>query len=227
MSNDERLRILVVDDDPDLRGAIVAALVAAGHEVQDASNGAVGLEKALLARPDVVVTDYIMPVASGGALIESLRMLMRPPPSLVAISAYPGAAQWCAENGVEVFLAKPFMRESLLNAVEYAGRRLRESPPTSGSGLHRTVRSACVMAVGDAAEDLESSLPTAIRHARVVVVDSPDEAMQILQQLIPELVVVSDNPEHLGVKLYAESHGIPCVTREKDRTARHPHAHVA
>jgi len=215
-----RRSVLIADDDEVLRQAMVEVLEEEGHLLHQASNGAVALEKALLIRPDVVVVDYMMPIASGAAFIESLRAIVRPAPAIVAISGFPGAARWCAENGVEVFLAKPFLLASFLHAVEHACDRTQDASPSSSSGLRIAVRTACIMAVGEGAEDLNATLPTAIRHARVVVVDSPDEAMQILREIVPELVVLGDDPSHQRLRRYAEARGIPCISREDARPSR-------
>jgi CheY-like chemotaxis protein len=216
-NQDERLCVLVVDDDSVLRATMVDALGLDGYVVHHASNGAVGLEKALLVRPDVVVAEFVMTVVGGAELIESVRTLLRPTPAIVVMSAFVGAARWCDDNGVEVFLAKPFSLDSFLLAVAHGGARMLESHASSRSGLRAVVRSACVMAVGEAAEDLHSTLPAAIRHARVVVVDSPDEAMQILGELAPELLVVSADPKYAHLKMYAALRGIPCIVREDPR----------
>lgn len=66
-------RILLVDDDPGARELAKARLVAAGHEVTTAGDGREGLDKAVAAPPDLVVTDVQMPLADGWALARSLR----------------------------------------------------------------------------------------------------------------------------------------------------------
>lgn len=66
-------RILVVDDEPDLRLILRRILERAGHDVADASNGADALESVRAAMPDLVVTDNVMPVMDGFELIRQLR----------------------------------------------------------------------------------------------------------------------------------------------------------
>lgn len=66
-------RILIVDDEPDLRFLMAKYLEADGHEVHEASNGEAGLEM-LRAQPyQLVVTDNSMPVMSGLEFIRSIR----------------------------------------------------------------------------------------------------------------------------------------------------------
>lgn len=66
-------RILIVDDEPDLRFLMTRYLEAAGHEVREAGNGAAGLELLRSERFDLVLTDIAMPVMAGPELIERMR----------------------------------------------------------------------------------------------------------------------------------------------------------
>lgn len=66
-------RILIVDDEPDLRFLHKLIFKDAGHEVAVASDGAAALEWVKNERPDLVVTDIMMPVMDGNQLIRSLR----------------------------------------------------------------------------------------------------------------------------------------------------------
>jgi CheY-like chemotaxis protein len=66
-------RILVVDDEPDLRFILRRIFEKAGHEVADAVHGAQALEFARESPPELVVTDMMMPVMDGRELIRRLR----------------------------------------------------------------------------------------------------------------------------------------------------------
>lgn len=72
-SRGSRGRVLVVDDSPTVLQLLRALLEAEEYEVVTASNGAEGLEKARQARPDLVVTDTVMPEMDGVALVKALR----------------------------------------------------------------------------------------------------------------------------------------------------------
>ena len=69
---DNKTKILVVDDDPDLLPLTGTVLRRAGHEVLEASTGTEGLEKARAHRPDVVLLDVVLPDISG---IEACRQI--------------------------------------------------------------------------------------------------------------------------------------------------------
>lgn len=65
--------ILIVDDESSLRFLLRIAFEGAGHDVVEASNGAIALEWITETRPDLVVTDFMMPVMNGAELIARLR----------------------------------------------------------------------------------------------------------------------------------------------------------
>jgi DNA-binding response OmpR family regulator len=67
------LRILLVDDDPEARSLARAVLETAGHEVETADHGREGIARSLKRRPDVVVTDVMMPELDGWAFARALR----------------------------------------------------------------------------------------------------------------------------------------------------------
>jgi CheY-like chemotaxis protein len=67
------VKVLCVDDEPDLLYLFSFVLTRSGHEVVQAANGAEALERIAESRPDVIVTDLMMPVMDGRELIERLR----------------------------------------------------------------------------------------------------------------------------------------------------------
>ena len=66
-------RILIVDDEPDLRGLVRLILELDGHEVVEAHHGAAALQRIEEERVDLLITDVMMPVMSGTELIDRLR----------------------------------------------------------------------------------------------------------------------------------------------------------
>jgi len=66
-------RILVVDDEPDIRGWLRESLGAAGYVVDEASNGAAALERIAQARPSLILLDLAMPVMDGRTAIRQLK----------------------------------------------------------------------------------------------------------------------------------------------------------
>ena len=66
-------KILVVEDEPDIREAMAEALSDANFEVFTAENGSIGLEKALAEQPDLILLDIKMPVMDGHETLKRLR----------------------------------------------------------------------------------------------------------------------------------------------------------
>ena len=66
-------RILVVDDDDDIRGLVRALLERAGHEVTDAPDGRTGLRELFANSPDLVILDVAMPGLDGWETLERIR----------------------------------------------------------------------------------------------------------------------------------------------------------
>jgi DNA-binding response OmpR family regulator len=118
-------RVLLIDDDQALLGLMAQAFTAAGYITRTAENGRKGLLALDSYRPDLVVTDIVMPEMEGiGAILQIKR---RPrPPKIIAISgAGPGGRRdylsWAKHLGADEVLAKPFRMSQIL---ALAGRLL-------------------------------------------------------------------------------------------------------
>src|SRR5881227_3377166 len=66
-------RVLVVEDDPSVRGLLHTLLTGEGYEVATASDGLAGLVKASSAKPDLMLLDLMMPDLGGVRVLEELR----------------------------------------------------------------------------------------------------------------------------------------------------------
>jgi CheY-like chemotaxis protein len=67
-------RILVIDDEPQIRRIMRETLTSSGYEVDDAKNGQEGLVKVREFRPDLVLLDINMPDISGAAVCKAIRV---------------------------------------------------------------------------------------------------------------------------------------------------------
>jgi CheY-like chemotaxis protein len=214
-------RILIVEDDPALREALAETLRMDGYEVHEAANGAVALEIALRTKPHIVVFDYALPVTDGPTLVDELRMLARPVPVLVGISGATRARDWCIDNGVPIFLLKPFADVTLRRAIDAAAGQaaeLAEKKKQQVSGTLPVTRPACVIAVGAVEGDqgLTGILPQALAHARIVVVETAEEAERVLDHVTPDMMIIDDVSAHDPLRTKATLRGIPVVVRHFD-----------
>ncbi|HEV2211477.1 MAG TPA: response regulator [Verrucomicrobiae bacterium] len=115
-------RILVIDDEPAVRGLLSRSLTAAGHTILLAANGQEALAQLVAAPADLVVTDIYMPVQEGLSTIRELRNRF-PELPIIAMSGMPLANEMLgiAESlGVKACLKKPFPTDDLLKAIEKA-----------------------------------------------------------------------------------------------------------
>lgn len=113
------LRVLVVDDEPDIRATVSAMLEIEGYEVDEAANGADALHAVERQPPDLILLDMRMPVMDGWGFARELRERGHVTP-IVVMTAARDAARWAAEIAATSFVAKPFGFDDLLNAVERA-----------------------------------------------------------------------------------------------------------
>jgi CheY-like chemotaxis protein len=107
-------RVLVVDDEEDLRFLLRRFFEKAGYEVSEAVNGAAAERLVHESRPDLVVTDLMMPMMDGFELIRHLRA--DPVTAVIPIMAVSG--NWEVESGADVVLAKPFQWQDVIAAAE-------------------------------------------------------------------------------------------------------------
>jgi CheY-like chemotaxis protein len=111
--------VLVIDDDPDVRGFIVAALEEQGYRVRSASDGREGLAEMQREPADLVIIDFIMPGLSGAEVAKKMRAKAGSQPILF-VSGYSetDAVKRMAPDAP--LLAKPFRADALLKAVRGA-----------------------------------------------------------------------------------------------------------
>src|SRR5690348_16787195 len=114
--------ILVVDDRASNREFLSTLLGYAGHSVQQASDGADALERVRAQRPDLVITDVMMPTMSGRDFVLLLRANREtadlPVVFFTATHRVPEARRLAQTCGVTAVLSRPAGAEEILQAVE-------------------------------------------------------------------------------------------------------------
>jgi DNA-binding response OmpR family regulator len=121
----EASRILVVDDDDDIRGLLRNLLERAGYEVSDASDGRAGLRELYNASPDVVILDVAMPGLDGWATLERIRELTDVPVLMLTARDAELERVRGLKGGADDYVVKPFGRQELVARVEVLLRRPR------------------------------------------------------------------------------------------------------
>ena len=119
MVNDKR--VLVIDDEGPIRRVIEMKFRNRGYQVTTATNGEEGLDLIRAHRPDVVITDIMMPKLDGKALCEQTNGLKEERPFLTIVITCrisPEERSWTAQMRDTVLMEKPFSPSRLLECVE-------------------------------------------------------------------------------------------------------------
>src|SRR5947208_3368815 len=119
----EGRRILVVDDEPDLRDAVRVYLEMHGYSVLQAADGQEAVDKVRTALPDLVVLDVMMPVRDGIAALQELRALSAVPVIMLTIKGEEDDKVRALRLGADDYVTKPFSQRELLARIESVLRR--------------------------------------------------------------------------------------------------------
>jgi len=115
-----RKRILVVDDQEDLRGVLRDLLTVSGYTVMEAADGETGVAKAKSDRPDLILMDIQMPVING---YEATRRIKLDPAlkaiPIIAVSSFAmkGDEEKARAAGCDHYVTKPYSPMQLLRLI--------------------------------------------------------------------------------------------------------------
>jgi len=124
-------RILVVDDEPQIRRIMRTALTGAGYEVDDAKTGEEAVEKLRDYHPDLVLLDVNMPGMGGLAACREIRAGSGVGIIMLTVRNTEADKVECLDAGADDFVNKPFSTPELLARIRSALRRVPASPQSS------------------------------------------------------------------------------------------------
>jgi len=135
--SDDRTRVLVVDDDGEMRALLVDVLSEEGYDVEQVPNGAEALIRLRTESFAAIVLDKNMPGLSGLDLLPGLRTIC-PETPIIMITAFGDVATYvdAMEKGAFTYIFKPFRMEELLQVLQRAlpsAKRALSSPSTRGA----------------------------------------------------------------------------------------------
>jgi DNA-binding response OmpR family regulator len=128
------LRILVVDDDPAMVGAITALVGTEGHQVITAYDGLTAVRRFREERPDIVLLDLAMPGPDGFTVAGRIRAEGDAPIVVVSGESSEEAKVRALGIGADDYLVKPFGRAELLARIAAVMRRADRGPVGPGVG---------------------------------------------------------------------------------------------
>ena len=144
----ERPRILVVDDEPQLIRVLRTGLKSRGYDIRAAADGLAGLELFTDWRPDLVITDLAMPNVDGLEFCRRLREISQVPIIVLSAKGEEKTKVEALDIGADDFVTKPFGIDELLARVRASLRRA--SAPAINEETQTTLEA------GDFHVDLES-----------------------------------------------------------------------
>lgn len=108
----EKTKVLIADDEPAIVDLLASFLEDEGFEVECASDGAAAFRKSMQVRPDIIVTDIMMPNMDGYALIDKLAGTPAEVPVIIMSAAI------ISRRSRVPFIAKPFDLGELLDMID-------------------------------------------------------------------------------------------------------------
>jgi two-component system, OmpR family, KDP operon response regulator KdpE len=128
-------RILVIEDEPEIRRFLRASLAANGFSVHEAETGRDGLRQASSTPPDVVILDLGLPDLDGLVVIEELRGWSRVPTIVLSARGQESDKIAALDAGADDYLTKPFSVGELLARLRVALRHSARSAEENASSV--------------------------------------------------------------------------------------------
>ena len=114
-------RILIAEDNAEIRTLVSSILVEEGHKVGVAQNGQQALDMMLDDAPDVLVLDIMMPQMDGYSVLKELKSSgIKEQMKILILTAKTSESDWVRgyKLGADSYLTKPFDTDELINAIE-------------------------------------------------------------------------------------------------------------
>ena len=121
----QETRVLVVDDDEDIRNLVKTLVERTGATVRDAPNGREGLREFHAWRPDLVILDVNMPEMDGWSVLDRIRDMSDVPVIMLTARGDELERVRGLQSGADDYVVKPFGRQELVARVEVLLRRPR------------------------------------------------------------------------------------------------------
>jgi CRP/FNR family transcriptional regulator, cyclic AMP receptor protein len=131
-------KILIIEDNPDIRENVEEILTLAQYRVITAADGKEGVELAKAQRPDLIVCDIMMPILDGYGVLHVLQAepeTMNIPFIFLTSKSERSDFRAAMEQGADDYITKPFSATELLGAIESRFKKLEVLKSTFTSGL--------------------------------------------------------------------------------------------
>jgi two-component system KDP operon response regulator KdpE len=142
----DKQRILVVDDEPQITRVLRRSLTTHGYDVRVATDGLAALQTFGDWPPDLIITDLSMPQTDGLQLCRNLRAISQVPIIVLSVRGEEKTKVLALDAGADDYVTKPFGMDELLARIRAALRRAKTAAPEEA---------APILEVGDFRIDLE------------------------------------------------------------------------
>ena len=132
-------KILLIEDNDDIRNNTAEILELASYKVVTAENGKIGVEKALEENPDLIICDIMMPVLDGYGVLHTLHKnekVMNTPFIFLTAKTERNDLRKGMEMGADDYITKPFSATELLNAVDSRMEKINRLKKDLAPGLN-------------------------------------------------------------------------------------------
>jgi two-component system KDP operon response regulator KdpE len=127
--NSRIARVLVVDDEPQIRKFLRLGLEGHGYEVIEARTGEAALRMAVAEQPDLAILDLGLPDREGFEVLAALREWSQVPVFILSVRSREGEKVRAFDLGADDYIVKPFGMAELLARIKAALRRRNEGEP--------------------------------------------------------------------------------------------------
>ena len=165
-------KILVIDDDPQIRRVLKVILAGQHYEVTEARSGEAGLVRFRESLPDLVLLDLNMPGAGGLETCRTIRESSEVPIIILTVRYQEDEKVELLNAGADDYVTKPFGKQELLARIRAA---LRRAPAAASNGPH-------MLALGDLEIDFDARR---IRSGKTIVRLTPKE-FEMLRYLVSQ-----------------------------------------
>lgn len=121
-------RVLVIDDEPQIRRFLRISLEASGYEVHEVATGLEGINRAAQLRPDLIILDMGLPDIDGLEVLRRLREWTTTPTIILSVRDADDDKVAALDAGADDYLTKPFSLEELMARMRVAQRHTHPGP---------------------------------------------------------------------------------------------------
>lgn len=121
-------RILIIDDEPQIRRLLTVTLEAHGYRIDEAANGQDGVKMAETLRPDLIILDLSLPDTRGTLVLERIRAWSKVPVVILTVHDDESDKVFALDHGADDYITKPFSMGELMARVRVALRHVAQSP---------------------------------------------------------------------------------------------------